>query len=224
MKRLPLFFLILLGLLSCSSNNRKKDRTVSVKHVIDLDGAQEKLLRDTSIVINPSNEVSICVFDDLPDDSKAKFIAEHKEELDTMLLLYYDQYAGIEDIDTIAEILNLCYLSPKISKDVFTFYIHVLFELLKNTHIDGYAGELMVDACYNLFSNYPAIFYQHLKLLDKEIIQVYAENIAVGCYYNDVEIDKLDTILRKQEMMMPAMRKQIRMVGEEVKRRYDSII
>lgn len=223
MKRLSIFFLILLGLLSCNSNRSTKEKFDSVDSQMGVDEVQEILLADTQNLIEPDYDVAPCVFDDLPSDSKVKFIHDYKCKFDNVLLRYYDRYATIYEIDTIFEILSLCDFSTKANKESLSFYIHVLFELMKNTHIDGYVGEAMVDACYTLFNNYPGVFYQHTRLLERNIQQIFIDNIAMGFYYNDIKEIELDTILKRQEVMLPRLKRQIRMIGEDIKRKYDNI-
>lgn len=223
MKRLPMFFLILLGLLSCNSNKNSKERTVLIDSIGTVGEMQESPFTDTRNMINSNYEVSLYIFEGLSKDLKNKFVHEHRTTLDDILLRYYDQYATICDLDTVAEVLNSCDFSIKTNRELLSFYIHVLFESLRNAHLDGYVGELMIDACYALFINHPGAFYQHLGLLEKSLQQSFVDSIVRGFYYDDIKEDELDTILKRQEMMLPKMKKQVLVLSEKIKSKYHDI-
>ncbi len=223
MKRLPVFFLILLGLLSCKSNKNNQEGTILIDSIRGAGEMQVSSLKDTQDMINSNYEVSLYVFESLSNDLKNKFVNEYRTTFNDILSRYYDRYITICDLDTIAEVLNSCDFSIKTNKELLSFYTHVLFESLRNTHSDGYVGELMTDACYALFINHPGVLYQHLGLLDKSLRQTYVDNVVQGFYYNDMKEDELDNILKRQEMMLPKMKKQILMLSRDIKSKYKDI-
>lgn len=213
---------VLMGVLSCNHKNIDNNKIIkgSVLH-------SEQILKEPTDNIkeevHPNYGISLSIFDKLPQDLKTKFIDKYKDSLNTTILSYYDRYSEISEIDSIFEVLTSCDFSQKADKNLVSFYIHVLFEILKNDKVDGYVGESVIDVCFMLFNNYPSFFYQHIDLANKHIRESLVNNIAAGFYYNDITESEIDTIFRKQKKMLPDMEKQISKIGNNIKEQYMNI-
>lgn len=218
MNRLLPVFLVTLFFVSCShkNNNSVSERNDSIV----INNNQVKSDNDTALsapVLKPDYYQSEYIFDRLPIDSMYAFVRNHRAQIDEKLYRYYGDYSGINDLDSVFEVMVACDFSPQANKRMLSFYVHVLFEIMKNEKIDGYVAEYESDICFELFSNYPGIFYQHVLEANKIIQEKLAENIALIFCMEDIDGNEMNSIFERQKKMLCSYEKTILLIENQVK-------
>ncbi len=215
---LTLFLMMfLLSLISCKGNRNVKDNSSINKSE---ESEKVKILDESStykVELNPDYNESSCVFDRLSEDSMKYFVNKYRETIGGTLLYYYDDYSEVNELDSIFKIMASCRFSEKIDKELVSFYIHVLFETLKNENVDGYVKEYEIDLCLSLMNNYPGCFYQHISNTSKRLKKKLAENIAVAFYFHDIDENEMSLIFEEHKRIFPQYDQVVSSFYNEVK-------
>lgn len=225
MKLLVVIF-VFMACLSCGNKNVGNGKVVEKR--VSVNNEQESVLKPqpeeyVERVMKPVYDISSYVFDDLSPNLRTEFISQHKDDLNGTIFSYYDRYSMINEIDSIFSVLESCDFSINANRTLLPFYVHVLFEVLKNKNVDGYLGEAVVDDCFLLFNNYPGIFYQHVNLINEAVRESLITNVAIGFYYEDFDKNKLDSIFERHKIMLPNMEKQISATKKNIEIYYQNI-
>ena len=217
-----LFFIVLILIPTCRKSSNAKDASCDIEKVSeDTNQKIDGVLSDSEVKVD--YDISPYIFNELPQDSALQFIEIHREEIGKVLLRYYGEYSTIDNVDSIVEVMAACNFSSKANKELISFYIHILSEILKNDKRDGYIGEYESEICFELFTNYPGFFYQHITHVSEKVRIGFVESIIRSFYYNNINEDKEFLIFKEHGRMLPQYKSEISLIANMIKKYKDKL-
>lgn len=183
-------YYICLLLLIISTSCIKKAKDINEQNTIQVAQAE---------YLNSDFHLYPIVFDSLSPSLKDKYLNSLKNDLDPMVLRYYNKYRLISDMDTIFEILHYCSFDSLPNKNIVPLNRYILSEIEKNKHCDGYIGEFITDQHYYFFMRFPGYFYQYLNYLknkgdSNEIKSILYTTFRCAVAMYDLKIEDLHKI------------------------------
>jgi hypothetical protein len=148
--------------ISCSQNQRETRKLNQSQLNLQLTNNY-----NTKILVNPNFNSFQSIFDTLSLLKKNEYIKEYKKEINSKVLVNYNNYSKIKDIDTVFDILVSSRIDSIKNIKLLPFYVYILNRSSNNKNLDGYIGEFISDMYYAFFINYPGYFYQYLKYKEK---------------------------------------------------------
>lgn len=190
-----LYLLLLIVLAGCTQKVRETNGQNA-----DANAAQV----GTEEYLNSDFDTYPVVFDSLPSSLKNKYLNSLKNDVNPMVLRYYNKYHLISDLDTIFEILHYCSFDSISNKNLVPLNRYILSEAEKNKRCDGDVGEYITDQHYFFFMNYPGYFYQYLNYLkykgeSDEIKNILYTTFSCAIVMYNLKIEDLQKIFNKHK-------------------------